>query len=90
MKDGIKFGIGTVLCIVIVITDIILMSCTDMPMWAFWVILFVSFIPLLLPILSFRPAVATVEDGMLKVKGPFVDVSIPVSSITGIEFRTDF
>lgn len=90
MKDGVRFGIGIVLCFAIVAADIVLLSYTDVPMWMFWAILVVSIIVAFLPVLSFRPTVATVENGMLDVRGPFVNVSVPLTSITGVELRTDF
>lgn len=90
MKDGVKFGIGIILCFAIVTADIILLLDTDMPMWAFWTILIVSLVVVFLPVLRFRPVAATVQDGVLSVKAPFVDVSIPLSSVTSVELRTDF
>lgn len=90
MKDGIKFGISVILCFAIIAADIILLLNTDMPMWAFWAILIVSLIVVFIPVLSFHPVAATVHNGALNVKAPFVDISIPLSSVANVELRTDF
>lgn len=90
MKDGVKFGIGIILSFAIIAADIVLLSYTDMPMLAFWAILIVSIVIMFLPVLSFRPAAATIENGVLNVRAPFVNVSVPVSSVSGVELRTEF
>ena len=90
MTDGIKMGIGIAISTALIVVDTALVLATDMPMWLFWLILAVAIVMLFIPMLSFRGTQASVSDGRLMVKAPFVNVDIPLSSIQAVECRTEF
>ena len=90
MNDSSKFWTTVVVSTALILLDVALILTSAIPMWLFWVILVVSIVLIFVPILSFKGAQASVSDGRLRVKAPFVDLDIPLSSIQAVECRTSF
>ena len=90
MDDSTKFWVTALASTLIMVVDAVLVVMSALPMWAFWLILAVAVIMLFVPILSFKGTQASVSDGRLRVKAPFVDVDVPLSSIQAVECRTEF
>lgn len=90
MDDSTKFWVTVLASTLIIVVDAVLVVMSALPMWAFWLILAVTVIMLFVPILSFKGTQASVSDGRLRVKAPFVDMDIPLSSIQAVECRTEF
>lgn len=90
MNDSTKFWCTVLASTLIMVVDAVLVVMSALPMWAFWLILAVAIIILFIPMLSFKGTQASVSDGRLRVKAPFVDVDIPLSSIQAVECRTEF
>ena len=90
MDDSTKFWVTVLASTLIIVVDAVLVVMSALPMWAFWLILAVAVIMLFVPILSFKGTLASVSDGRLRVKAPFVDMDIPLSSIQAVECRTEF
>ena len=90
MDDSTKFWVTALASTLIMVVDAVLVVMSALPMWAFWLILAVAVIMLFVPILSFKGTQASVSDGRLRVKAPFVDMDIPLSSIQAVECRTEF
>lgn len=90
MNDSSKFWTAVVVSTALILLDIALVLMSAIPMWLFWVILVVSIVLIFVPILSFKGAQASVSDGRLRIKAPFVDLDIPLSSIQAVECRTTF
>lgn len=90
MDDSTKFWVTVLASTLIMVVDAVLVVMSALPMWAFWLILAVAVIMLFVPILSFKGTQASVSDGRLRVKAPFVDIDIPLSSIQAVECRTEF
>ena len=90
MDDSTKFWVTVLASTLIIVVDAVLVVMSALPMWAFWLILAVAVIMLFVPILSFKGTQASVSDGRLRVKAPFVDMDIPLSSIQAVECRTEF
>ena len=90
MDDSTKFWVTALASTLIMVVDAVLVVMSALPMWAFWLILAVAVIMLFVPILSFKGTQASVSDGRLRVKAPFVDMDIPLSSIHAVECRTEF
>ena len=90
MDDSTKFWVTVLASTLIIVVDAVLVVMSALPMWAFWLILAVAVIMLFVPILSFKGTQASVSDGRLRVKAPFVDMDIPLSSIHAVECRTEF
>ena len=90
MNDSTKFWCTVLASTLIMVVDAVLVVMSALPMWAFWLILAVAIVLLFIPILSFKGTQASVSDGRLRVKAPFVDVDVPLSSIQAVECRTEF
>ena len=90
MNDSSKFWTAVVVSTALILLDVALILMSAIPMWLFWVILAVSIVLMFVPILSFKGAQASVSDGRLRIKAPFVDLDIPLSSIQAVECRTSF
>lgn len=90
MNDSSKFWAAVAASTLLILLDGALIIASAIPMWLFWVILVVSLVPIFVPILSFKGAQASVSDGRLRVKAPFVDLDIPLSSIQAVECRRGF
>lgn len=90
MNDSTKFWCTVLASTLIMVVDAVLVVMSALPMWAFWLILAVAIVLLFIPMLSFKGTQASVSDGRLRVKAPFVDVDVPLSSIQAVECRTEF
>lgn len=90
MNDSSKFWAAVAASTLLILLDVALIIASAIPMWLFWVILVVSLVLIFVPILSFKGAQASVSDGRLRVKAPFVDLDIPLSSIQAVECRRGF
>lgn len=90
MNDSTKFWCTVLSSTLIMVVDAVLVVMSALPMWAFWLILAVAIVLLFIPMLSFKGTQASVSDGRLRVKAPFVDVDVPLSSIQAVECRTEF
>ncbi len=90
MDDSRKLWLGIGFSILIMVADIVLLVATPMPMYVFWILLVASIVVMIVPVLSFKGPQASITDGRLRVKAPFVDVDIPLSSIQAVECRTNF
>lgn len=90
MRDGVKMGVGIAASTALIVADVALELMSIIPMWAFWLIFAIAIVTLFIPMLSFNGTQASVSDGRLRVKAPFVNIDIPVSSIQAVECRTDF
>ena len=90
MNDSSKFWTAVVVSTALILLDVALILMSTIPMWLFWVILAASIVLMFVPILSFKGAQASVSDGRLRIKAPFVDLDIPLSSIQAVECRTSF
>ena len=90
MNDSTKFWCTVLASTLIMVVDAVLVVMSALPMWLFWLILAVAIVLLFIPMLSFKGTQASVSDGRLRVKAPFVDVDVPLSSIQAVECRTEF
>ncbi len=90
MNDSTKFWCTALASTLIMVVDAVLVVMSALPMWLFWLILAVAIVLLFIPMLSFKGTQASVSDGRLRVKAPFVDVDVPLSSIQAVECRTEF
>ena len=90
MNDSTRFWATVLASTLIMVADAVLVVMSALPMWAFWLILAVAVVLLFVPMLSFKGTQASVSDGRLRVKAPFVNVDIPLSSIQAVECRTEF
>ena len=90
MNDSTKFWCTVLASTLIMVIDAVLVVMSALPMWLFWLILTIAIVMLFIPMLSFKGTQASVSDGRLRVKAPFVDVDIPLSSIQAVEYRTEF
>ena len=90
MNDSSKFWIAVAVSTALILLDVALIIVSAIPMWLFWVILIASIVLVFIPVLSFKGAQASVSDGHLRIKAPFVDLDIPLSSIQALEYRTTF
>ena len=90
MNDSTKFWCTVLASTLIMVIDAVLVVMSALPMWLFWLILAVAIVLLFIPMLSFKGTQASVSDGRLRVKAPFVDVDVPLSSIQAVECRTEF
>ena len=90
MSDGKKFLICLVLGITVVFGGMILMVNTDMEPWMFIAILILGVLVCFLPLFFLRPAQVSVENGVLRIKAPFVDLMLTPDLIQAVEFRESF
>ena len=90
MSDGKKFLICLILGITVVFGGMFLMVNTDMQPWMFIAILILGVLVCFLPLFFLRPAQVSVENGVLRIKAPFVDLMLTPDLIQAVEFRESF
>ena len=90
MVDDSKMIIRVCLSIAVTVLAIVLLVCLEIPLWLFVILISASVIAVFLPIGSTKGDWASIDDWGIRIKAPFVDLSIPFSSITGAEMVTGF
>ena len=90
MKDTARVFIGIVASLILIAAGSILIYYTNVPMWMFWLVIIVALVIMMIPLVFVRKTSIVFGEKELKVRGPFLGVDIPYSSIQGVEFRTSF
>ena len=87
MNDDRKFFTGFILGMAIIVIGVITLIATDIPMWVFLVIVVAGVAVTFLPLSFMRNMVAESDGADLRIRAPFVDLTIPLSDIQAVEFR---
>ena len=90
MRDTARVLTGIIASIVLIAAGSVLVYYTDIPMWVFWLIIVISLVIMMIPLVFVRKTSIVLGEKDLKVRGPFLGVDIPYSSIQGVELRTSF
>lgn len=90
MNDGTRFGIGVAACLAIIAVATILMIAADLSLTLYLLLTIVAIVVAVVPVAFFKGTDITVGDETLTIKAPFVDLSIPISTIDAAELRREF
>lgn len=90
MDDGSKIFAGVGISIAVTILAIVLLMVLDIPMWLFLMLIAFGVIVVFLPMGAIKGDWASLDEHGIRIKAPFVDLSIPFSSILAMEMVTGF
>lgn len=90
MNDGGRLFVGVGSSIVLSLLAVVLLLCLEIPIWMFLAMIAVSVIIAFVPLASTKGDWVSIGDDGVVIKAPFVDLSIPFSSIQSADMVTGF
>ena len=90
MSDGQKFLLSILLSMALIFAGVILLIETDIELWMFILIVTLAILVSFSPIFFIKGPQVTMENGVLRIKAPFVDLELSPDYIQAVEFRESF